>query len=81
MVAHVDAGMGVFCYFGYIRFGYVHSGCMGRDSGSRAIEVRFGTRSRCCLVAIGVGHSSCLVRGFCWKGRCFDLPGEKIRNN
>lgn len=64
---------GVFCRFGYIHPDYNRSGRRGRGSGSRVIEVRFGMRSGCCLVAIVVGRSNCFVRGFCLKGRCFDL--------
>lgn len=73
----VDGGMGVFC-FGYIHPDYIRSGRRGRGSGSRVIEVRFGMRSRCCLVAIVVGRSDCFVRSFCLKDRYFDLPAKGL---
>lgn len=69
----VDGGMGVFYCFGYIHPDYIRSGRRGRGSGSRVIEVCFGMRSRCCLVAIVVGRSNCFVRSFGLKDRCFDL--------
>ena len=72
-VTRADGGMGVFCCFGYIRLGYIHSGRRGMDLGSRVIEVCSGMHSRHCLVVIGFGRSSCFVHSFCWKGRCFDL--------
>lgn len=68
----MDGGMGVFCCFGYTHPDYIRSGRRGRGSGSRVLEVRFGMRSRCCLVAIVFGRSNCFVH-ICLKDRCFDL--------
>lgn len=74
----MDGGMGVFCRFGYIHPDYIRSGRRGRGSGSRVIEVRFGTRSRCCRVAIVFGRGNYFVRSFCLKDRCFDLSAKGL---
>lgn len=49
-----DGARDVFCRFGYIRSDYI-PGYRGQNP--RVREACFGTRSRCCLVAIG--RSSC----------------------